>query len=159
MVLIFEIIGILLLVILIAFLINTIEDYHKRIIPFLEFKKVEYPIVTFYQNGKPFNFLIDSGSNMSFITNKTFNSMEYEPANYTMNVEGVDNISETVEFYNIRFNFKDKIFVNAFGLKDIDFSIIKQNTGYNIDGIIGSLFLDKYGMMLDFENHRLQITK
>ena len=70
-----ETVGILLAVVILAIIINGVEDYCKQKGGVnMSFKEamdlVELPVVTFYNGDKKLNFLLDTGSNMCVINSR-----------------------------------------------------------------------------------------
>ena len=59
------------IVVFVALIVNAVEDHKRNGEPHMSFKEsmdlVELPIITFYNNGKKLNFLLDTGANNSII--------------------------------------------------------------------------------------------
>ena len=86
-----EIIGIMLAIIILSIIINGVEDYckqRKRVD--MSFKEamdlVDLPVITFYNNGNKFNFLLDTGATMTVIDSNVLNSLSHEKILISFNV-------------------------------------------------------------------------
>ena len=77
-----EIISAVVLVLVVAFIANTIDDIRKRNNSKISFKEamdlVELPVVTFYNGDTKLNFLLDTGSNVSYINNSIIPLLVHE---------------------------------------------------------------------------------
>ena len=80
MIVLWELIIILVTIIFIAYIVNKIEATKKEINSRMSFKEaldlIELPIVTFYQDDKKLNFMLDSGSNFSIIDINAVNNLK-----------------------------------------------------------------------------------
>ena len=49
--------------------------------------------------------------------------------------------------------YKNQVFEEEFGIADLDeaFSVVKQESGVQIHGILGSKFFERYKYVLDFK--------
>lgn len=152
-----EAILVLLIVIVLASIINGIEDTNKKasLFRFYDISSCSgLPIVTFSNNGQDFAFLLDTGSNYSIINSDSLSLMKHSIIEgaagevYGMNgdIIRVNYAHITLKNNNITFedNFQVVNMSNAFNL-------LKENQGVEIVGIIGSNFMNKYHFVLDFE--------
>lgn len=154
---IFEIVLTLISVLIIGYTVNLCESRIKRNNRRMSFREsmdlAEMPVVTFYQEDKKFNFLLDTGSNFSHISKEAVKNIKGEMINATAVVSGIGEgvtsaLCRTVlnykgSIYNIDLNVTDHL-TNAF-------AAIKSETGVQIHGIIGNQFLQKYKYILDFD--------
>lgn len=155
-----EVIGILIAVIIITVIINGVEDYcnrKKRIdMSFMEaMDLVELPVVTFYNGSTKLNFLLDTGSNISQINSSILPLLNYKKVvGKNMDVAGIEGNKVNTEFCEMILTYKGQEFVDEFCTHDLDeaFAIVKEESGVQIHGILGSLFFKKYEYILDFEN-------
>lgn len=157
------IILIILLVTLIVFykLINKSDV--DTTISFLEtFNLTEMPIVTFFAGKNKLNFLLDTGSSNSHISNKASKLVEGNRENIETEITSattVENVTceriDTILTYNNK-DFKVKLFIN----KSLDdtFKSLKKNQGISLHGILGNDFLSEYSYIIDFEKY-LAYTK
>lgn len=114
------------------------------------------PVVTFKVGETKLNFLLDTGSNTSYINRKSYELLgEYakEIKAFT-NTVGVDGIKHKANLCTISFTYKDKKYTDIFGILDLDsaFDGIKNESGVQIHGILGSKFFEKYRYILDFSS-------
>ena len=154
-----KIVIILLAVVLLAVIINGAEDYCKQKkrenMSFREaMDLVELPIVTFYNKDTKLNFLLDTGSDLSYINKSVLPSLEYEEGNESRNIISVGGNSQSLGCCDMTVTYKNQKFVDRFYISDLDeaFGAIKAETGAQIHGILGSKFFAKYKYVLDFKS-------
>lgn len=154
-----KIIVILLAVILVAVIVNGIESYRrqkkKEIMSFREAMDLtELPIVTFYNNDKKLNFLLDTGSDLSHINKSLLPSLKYKEIDESRNIISVGGNTQSLGCCDMAVTYKNKKFIDRFYISDLDeaFGVIKAETGVQIHGILGSKFFAKYKYILDFES-------
>lgn len=154
-----EIIGIMFAVIILSVIINGVEDYckqSKRVN--MSFKEamdlVELPVVTFLNGDKKLNFLLDTGSNISQINSSILPLLDYKKIEgKDMNVVGIEgNKAVNTGFCEMTITYKGQEFIGDFCIHDLDdaFAIVKEESGVQIHGILGSLFFQKYKYVFDF---------
>lgn len=159
-----SIILILIAVAAIAVLINGIEDYNSRFnkISFNEsLEKTNMPLVTFKNGRRDICFLVDSGSDVSYIDSSVVKHLKIKymnesedkvlTANGYMDVAGMVTIDlkhgdTTVEGDFIVGDIKDAM-DTAFAPKFI------------VRGILGSIFLKRYNSIIDYKNNELKYKK
>lgn len=111
------------------------------------------PIITLHNNGKPFNFLLDTGSSESHIRSDVSNLLTGEVYNcdysYIGSCGGAD-ASETLEtvLYHKDMAFKATLIVNS-SLNEA-FKGVENSRGVHIDGLLGSDFFKRHRYVLDF---------
>ena len=154
-----KIVVILLAVILLAIIINGAEDYCKQKkrenMSFREaMDLVELPVVTFYNKDTKLNFLLDTGSDLSYINKSILTSLEYKEVNESRNIISVGGNSQTLGCCDMTVTYRNQKFIDRFYISDLDeaFRAIKAETGVQIHGILGSKFFAKYKYILDFES-------
>lgn len=155
-----EIIGIMLAVIILSIIINGVENYckqSKRVN--MSFKEamdlVELPVVTFLNGKKKLNFLLDTGSNISQINSSVLPLLDYKKIDgKDMDVMGIEGNKVNTKFCEMIITYKGQDFINEFCIHNLDeaFAIIKEESGVQIHGILGSLFFQKYKYILDFNS-------
>lgn len=151
-----EIIGILLLVIVVAIIINAVEEVSKRNSTKISFREsmdlTELPVVTFYNGDKKLNFLLDTGSNISHINSSSLSFLEHEKIDMQAETMGFEGNKVSNEFCRMTVFYKNQKFEDEFSITDLDdaFNVIKQENGVQIHGILGSKFFEKYRYVLDF---------
>lgn len=114
----------------------------------------DLPIVTFQQGNQKFNFLLDTGSNNNIIHSAILDRIQYTPINKSSDLYGVEGNKQEVKFCNITLSYKDNSFEYEYAICDMSqaFSHIKQESGVNLHGIIGSKFFHKFQYVLDFKD-------
>ena len=154
-----KIVVILLAVILLAIIINGAEDYCKQKkrenMSFREaMDLVELPIVTFYNKDTKLNFLLDTGSDLSYINKSILPSLEYKEVNESRNIISAGGNSQSLGCCDMTVTYRNQKFIDRFYISDLDeaFGAIKAETGVQIHGILGSKFFAKYKYILDFES-------
>ena len=157
MMIVIEIIASLLVTMLLALLVNAYEDIKKRNKLKMSFKEaldlVELPIVTFVNNGMKLNFLLDTGSSQSIINESISSTLDIKGSEESMFLVGTDGNRIPSNLGTMKVSYKDQEFAHTFAIKDLDeaFGIVKQESGVQIHGILGSDFLQKYRYVLDFK--------
>lgn len=152
-----EIIGVVILVLVVAFIANTIDDMRKRNNSKISFKEamdlVELPVVTFYNGDKKLNFLLDTGSNVSYINSSIIPLLDHEKTDKEMNTIGIEGNKVSNQFCKMSVTYKNQVFEEEFSIADLDeaFSVVKQESGVQIHGILGSKFFERYKYVLDFK--------
>lgn len=152
-----EIIGVVILVLAVAFIANTIDDMRKRSNSKISFKEamdlVELPVVTFYNGDKKLNFLLDTGSNVSYINSSIIPLLVHEKTDKEMNTIGIEGNKVSNQFCKMSVTYKNRVFEEEFSITDLDeaFSVVKQESGVQIHGILGSKFFERYKYVLDFK--------
>ena len=142
-----------------AIIAKIIEDYYKqKKYESMSFKEAmdlaELPVVTFYNKDKKLNFLLDTGSDSSYINKSALLSLEYKEINENMNIISGGGSTQSLGCCEMTVTYKNQKFVDKFYVSDLDkaFGVIKSETGVQIHGILGSKFFAKYKYILDFEN-------
>ena len=72
-----------------------------------------------------------------------------------MNVVGIEgNKAVNTGFCEMTITYKGQEFIGDFCIHDLDdaFAIVKEESGVQIHGILGSLFFQKYKYVFDFES-------
>lgn len=154
-----KIVVILLAVILLAIIINGAEDYcRQKKRENMSFREamdlVELPVVTFYNKDTKLNFLLDTGSDLSYINKSILPSLKYKEVNESRSIISVGGNSQTLGCCDMTVTYRNQKFIDRFYISDLDeaFGTIKAETGVQIHGILGSKFFAKYKYILDFEN-------
>ena len=154
-----KIVVILLAVVILAIIINGIEDCRKQKkrenMSFREaMDLVELPIVTFYNKDTKLNFLLDTGSDLSYINKSILPSLEYTEISESRNIISVGGNSQSLGCCNMTVTYRNQKFIDRFYISDLNeaFGAIKAETGVQIHGILGSKFFAKYKYILDFES-------
>lgn len=151
-----EIIGILSIVVIVAFTMNLYSKEKKRNETKISFKEsldlTELPVVTFYNGNKKLNFLLDTGSNYSYINKSVLSILEYTPTDAEISTFGMEGNSTKGSICKMKIYYKKLEFDDLFNVIDLDnaFNKIKEESGVTIHGILGSKFFEKYRYIIDF---------
>ena len=157
MILISGIVCVVILVLVIVFITNTIDDIRKRNNSKISFKEamdlVELPVVTFYNGDTKLNFLLDTGSNVSYINNSIIPLLAHEKTDKEMDTIGIEGNKVSNQFCKMSVTYKNQVFEEEFSIADLDeaFGVVKQESGVQIHGILGSKFFERYKYVLDFK--------
>lgn len=132
----------------------------KTVIPFKEsVDLVGLPIVTFTNNGEKLHFLLDTGSDDSYIVPSILDKLVIleKKEMKTPVITGGGN-SESPGYVVLNISYKDYVFTNAFKINAMEdaFEDAFGSRGVVVHGILGSIFFNKYNYMLDFKE--LQAT-
>lgn len=113
----------------------------------------ELPIVTFMNNGKKLNFLLDTGASKSVIHSGALEGLTYRDTNKSGDIYGIDGKRRDASFINMSIGYKGKDYDEEFQSIDmsIPFSNLKADFGVNLHGILSSTFFQKYKYILDFD--------
>lgn len=148
----------LIIIVIIACIVNTIEEITKKNKSKISFKEsmdlVELPIITFYNENKKLNFLLDTGSNVSYINNSILPSINHKMLDKQSSTFGVEGNKTTNNFCSMTIFYKEQLFNEEFSISDLDnaFNIVKQENGVQLHGILGSKFFERYKYVLDFKD-------
>lgn len=145
-------------VILLIISINSLYQCDKKNKSKISFKEsmdlTELPVITFTNNDIKLNFLLDTGSNNSFINKSILNMLDYKELNGASNIIGFEGNKIENSICEMKIGYKDYVFNTTFNIADLDasFNVIKQEDGVQLHGILGSLFFQKYKYVLDFQS-------
>ena len=116
------------------------------------FDLTDMPIITLYQEDKKFNFLLDTGSTDSIIDSNILKEIDYKVKNTVSNLFGMEGQTKQVKSCEITLYFGNKGYTYDYLINDMSraFRQIKDSTGVNLHGIIGSKFFNKFRYVLDF---------
>ena len=157
----------LLIIILLCLIIIIIRyniESRKHLKNRISFKEsmdlVDLPIITFYSNNTKLNFLLDTGSDSSYINHSVLQNLKFTKTDKKHYVIGMEGSPVESFICSIDISYKDKIFTEEFSVCDLDraFTTVKQETGVQIHGILGSKFFKKYRYIIDF-NELMAYTK
>lgn len=145
---------IIVLVVLTAVIANGIEDYNSSIINFnsSDKKKLDLPIITLENNSKKFNFLVDTGANLSLLNLVYMEEFEYEELNAKGTIFGMEGNVQSVTYVRVILHRREDSFLNTFQVVDLSTAFGKVNEEYGIEvhGILGNDFLIKYNCIINY---------
>lgn len=112
----------------------------------------EVPIVTFNCGNEKLHFLLDTGSNVSFLNKEVLKKIPHKKANIVSQTVGMEGKEVHTEHYRVTIGYKDQTFEEIFGVLDLSeaFKAVTGNSGIKVHGILGSKFFEKYKYILDF---------
>ena len=151
-----KMIGVFLIVIVVAMIINAIEDNRKKNDSKISFREsmdlTELPVVTFYNGDKKLNFLLDTGSNVSHINSSVIHLLDHTKTDQKTDTIGMEGNKVSNDICKMTVYYRNQRFEEDFIISDLNdaFDIIKQEDGVQIHGILGSKFFEKYRYVLDF---------
>lgn len=116
---------------------------------------VELPVITFYNGGRKINFLLDTGSNISYLNKSVVSSLVVESTSEESNIIGIEGNKVNCKICKMIIRRKNQEFEEEFSIADLDkaFRIIREESGVQIHGILGSRFFEKYKYVLDFKDY------
>lgn len=153
-----DIIIVALMVLAVALIANTIMEVRNRNNSRISFKEsmdlTELPVATFNCNRKKLNFLLDTGSNLSYINSSILSLLDHEIIDRESSVIGFEGNEVSTGSCKIAVTYKEKKFEEEFNIADLDaaFKVVKQESGVQLHGILGSRFFEKYKYIIDFKN-------
>ena len=109
------------------------------------------PIITFYQGKKKYNFLLDTGSNISYVNIKS--DVEVEKTGTKDVFMGASGEDLNCEGAKIKLYHGDIEYDCNVSIADLDnaFTELKNCYGVTLTGILGNNFFTKYQYCLDFK--------
>lgn len=115
----------------------------------------ELPVITFYNGDRKINFLLDTGSNISYLNKSIVSSLVVESTGEESNIIGIEGNKVNCKICKMIIKRKNQEFEEEFSIADLDkaFSIVKKESGVQIHGILGSRFFEKYKYVLDFKDY------
>ena len=136
------------------------QNKPKTTIPFKEsIDLVGMPIVTFTNNGQKLHFLLDTGSDDSYIIPSILDKLEITKKGATTSpiITAGGNI-ESLGYVILNISYKNHSFMNMFKVNPMEDVLNNAfgDKGIVVHGILGSIFFNKYNYILDFKE--LQAT-
>jgi len=113
----------------------------------------ELPIVTFINNGRKLNFLLDTGASKSVIHSGALEGLNYKSCNRSGDIYGMDGKRQDASFISMSIGYKGREYDEEFQSIDMTapFNNLKSDFGVNLHGILSSTFFQKYRYVLNFE--------
>lgn len=151
---------------LLAFLYNIIEDRRVSVINFSStFNSTNLPIVRFKCGNNNINLLVDSGSDLSYISPSASELMrlnEISRKKIKLNVVGGTG-SSTAEATEVvlPITHNNNTFQESFTIVntlDEQFSQVRDIKGIEVHGIIGTSFLKKTKANIDFNKSNIKLN-
>lgn len=140
------------------------KEVPKDSISIKKYMPGDLPVITLNNNGIAFNFLIDTGSNISHICPTAAKLIEHKglkSSNTT--IAGLGGMSKGTVGCNAKFKdslnkeYEIKLTISE-GLEDTT-RCIKESVGIEIHGLLGTDFLQKYKYVIDFKELEIYTRK
>lgn len=132
-----------------------IEKNKNRINFFSSYLRTELIIVSFYNNSKKLNFIVDSGANVSHLDSSIIPELKCEHiSNPYSKISTAGGDIDAGEFVRINLTRvkTGNIYTAECGV--LDLKSVMQDTieefGEDVHGVIGNDFLTKYGWIIDY---------
>ena len=125
----------------------------------------DLPVITLTNNGVALNFLIDTGSNISHICPSAAALIEHEHlgSNNNTKIAGLGAVNQGVTICTAKFKdtlskeYKIQLSISA-ELEETS-KYIKENTGIEVHGLLGTDFLQNYKYVIDFKSLEVYARK
>lgn len=156
------------LTLIICFLVAVIIAFSRDALNLWLSKKVGFslketmidadiPIVTLKNGEKEFNFILDTGSDISHIDSNIKDSLsdteEVEGDNLTV-ITANGSVEGNNSWIRVPLSYKKQSFIENFMPLDLhdSFESLREDTGIQLHGILGGTFLRKYRYVLDYDD-------
>lgn len=142
---------------IVALFINAVEEYNKGI-PFdKSYKEVGIPVITLTNNGKQFNFLVDTGANYCIINESHLTEFEYKELKGEGTIFGMEGNVQKTNFVQASLYYEKDEFVANFQVLDISGALdrINKQYGITVHGVLGSEFLEENRSKINFIEHEV----
>lgn len=115
-------------------------------------EKAGIPIVSFHQNDKHFDFIIDTGATYSVINSNSLKDLIYIKLDEDGAIYGIEGDLKKTYLIGAALYIDECEFTEVFQIANVP-GIEAINNLYNINviGILGSTFLTKYRFIIDYE--------
>lgn len=113
----------------------------------------ELPIVTFINNNKKLNFLLDTGASGSIIDSNSLEGLSFTKLDKIGDIFGMEGTKQEVTYISMSLGYKGKAYDDEFQVIDMSspFGNMKAEYGVNLHGVLSSTFFQKYQYVLDFQ--------
>lgn len=152
-------ISIILSVVAIVSIAIAVYEEYKRYKTTLSFREpmlmTSLPVVLFECGDTPLCFLLDTGSDSSYINKSILPALNYKETDEKTFFLGCEGNKQEVNICTLDIHYKKVMFKDeSFRVADLDnaFNTIKQASGVTIHGILGSTFFKKYEYVIDFKS-------
>lgn len=117
------------------------------------------PIVTLYQGSKKYHFILDTGSNVSHITNTA--DIMIIPTKKGDTVYGLEGNKITTPIVGVELYHNKNKYEIEVRVTDLNnaFANLKKDTGVEVTGILGVDFLRQTNKALDFKHLKVHTVK
>lgn len=142
---------------IVACAINAIEDANKSI-PFdASFSDSGLPVITLTNDGKDFNFLIDTGANYCVLNAACLDNIKHEKLSGSGTMFGMEGNIQEVEYAKVNLEHGKTNFEVVFQVVNLEGAFGRVYNSYNIvlHGVLGTQFLEANKGRIDFIDHML----
>lgn len=137
-----------------AFVVDKVRHKNDVQVSFKESLDLcDLPVITFYNNEKKINFLLDTGANLSVIDSNILDQFDYKGCDVMGVVYGIEGNIQNIKYVVMDILYKDIDFNEQFQVMDMSaaFGNVKSESGVTLHGILGNNFFKKYKYILDFD--------
>lgn len=146
---------------IVALIVNAIEDANTSISFDDVYGESGLPIVSLTNNRKRFNFLIDTGANLSLLNVSHLEDFKYIEIPGEGTVMGMEGNKQTVNYVMVKLNHGKNSFLTNFQVVNLDaaFGNIQDEYGILVHGVLGTEFLESNKGRINFIEHKLKYEK
>ena len=122
------------------------------------FMKTQLVIIPAKIQGKEFYFIVDTGATLSSISEELLKYIECNSSESEFTFEGINNsVLEASMEVELLLDINDFIFKETFAILDLKstFESLKESLEAPIMGLLGSEFLYKYCLTVDFDTLKI----
>lgn len=111
------------------------------------------PIVTFMVDNIKYNFMLDSGANLSVIDSNILEHINHKELPKKGIIYGMDGVPQKIPYVSIALEYKGKAYSEEFQVVNMKsaFGRIKIESGATLHGILGNEFFQRFKYVLDFD--------
>ncbi|MBQ9392009.1 MAG: retroviral-like aspartic protease [Lachnospiraceae bacterium] len=146
-----------------ALIANAVEDYNSTLkFPIQStLQGIGLPIIALYNNNKIFNFLIDSGANLSLIDSNIVSELKCDYLDNKGTMYGIGGNIVDVTYISVPLYIEDSMFTEEFQVMDLDptFCRIEKKNGVRIHGVLGNSFFNKYNGIINYKKYIFYLEK
>lgn len=110
------------------------------------------PVATFHQGDVSLNFILDSGADENVIDSRALSKIKYQEMEHDGNLIGVGGTYQVkacvIDMQYAKESFSEKFLISD-NLKE-SFEIVERDCEVTLHGILGSQFLRRHSLILDF---------
>lgn len=141
----------------VALLANAVEE-HNDGIPFdAAYDSAGLPIITLTNEGKEFNFLVDTGANLCVLNESVLPEIKHKKLEGEGTMFGMEGNLQKVEYVEVLLTHGKDDFTVEFQVCNIDaaFGRVEAEHGIAVHGVLGTQFLESNRGKVDFIEHKL----
>ena len=114
--------------------------------------KTGLPIVSFTQNDKHFEFIIDTGAEYSIVNSNSLKDLCYVELDESGVIYGIEGNKKETSSIGVVLYIDNYEFTEVFQIVDVSgIDMINKLHNINVVGILGSTFLARYKFIIDYE--------